>query len=71
MAKVMCIIQINKTKKCTAKSFIYYYLVQVGSGLPGYANSLSPLVTGGMCVGGGSRAPQPVTKIPPGIPPFV
>ena len=70
MAKGVCIIQSNKTKKYTANSFIYYYLVRVGSGIPGYVNSLSPPVPGGM-YRGGSRAPQPVTKISPVITPLV
>ena len=69
MAKAMCLIQSNKTKKCTANSFIYYYLVRVGSVLPGYVNFLSSPVPGGMR-GGGSRASQPVTKIYLGIPPL-
>ena len=43
----------------------------MGSGLPGYVNFLSPPVPGGMRGGGGSRAPQPVTKISLGIPQLV
>ena len=52
MAKGMCIIKINEDKKYTAISFIYYYLVWVGSGIPGYVNSLSPPMPGGMHGGG-------------------
>ena len=72
MAKGVCLIQSNKTKRYNVNSFIYYYLVQVGSGLPGQVNFLYPPVPGGMRgVGGGSRAPQPVTKILLGIPQLV
>ena len=70
MAKGVRLIQSNKNKNFNANSFIYYYLVRVGSGLPGYVNSLSPHVPGGMRGGGGgSRAPQPVTEFLLGIPP--
>ena len=55
MAKGMCIIQSNKTKKCTAKLFIQCYLVRVGSCLPGYVNSLSLLFLE-VCVGVGVQS---------------
>ena len=48
MAKGVCLIQSNNTKSYTINSFIYYYLFQLGSGLPGYVNFLSPPVPGGM-----------------------
>ena len=48
MAKEVCIIKSNKTKRYTVNSSIYYYLVHFGSGLPGYFNFLSPPVPGGM-----------------------
>ena len=48
MAKGMCLIQRNKTKKYTENSLISNYLVQVGSGLPVYANPLSTPLHRGM-----------------------
>ena len=53
MAKGICLIQSNKTNNYNANSFIYFYLVRVGSGLPGYISSLSPPVPGGICEGVG------------------
>ena len=61
MAKYMSLIQINKTNNFTENSFIYYYLVRVGSGLLVYANSLSPPVPGVMWRGGpGLRTLWPI-----------
>ena len=58
MSKGMCLIQSNKTNKCTTNSFIYYYLVRVGSGLPRYANSLSTPVPVGIHGGVQGYAPS-------------
>ena len=68
MAKEMSLIQINKTNNCTANSFIYYYLFRVGSGLPGYANSFSPPLPGGMHGEGGVWGSAPCDKKLPEIP---
>ena len=54
--KGMCLIQSSKAKKYTENSFIYYYLVRAVSGLPGYVNSFSTPVPGGMWGGPGLRS---------------
>ena len=69
MAKGICLIQSNKTNNYNANSFIYFYLVRVGSGLPGYISSLSPPVPGGICEGvgvqGSAACDQKFVMYPP------